>query len=93
MYKILVGCGLALGSVALTVPAGAAPIGGHCPPAVSGYIRWDVNTEPYQADNLVDAAGNNNGTVCAKPGRIVVDENGNDIQTYNFIEDRGNGSA
>ena len=31
-----------------------------------GFVVWDVETEPYQADNAVDQAGNNDGDVCAR---------------------------
>jgi hypothetical protein len=71
-------------------PATAASPGGHCPPAVSGYQIWDVNTEPYRADNGVDEKGNNNGLVCAKAEKIVLDDNGEPFQIYNFIDDTGN---
>jgi hypothetical protein len=82
---------LVIGSVALAVPAGAASTGGHCPPPNSGYIVWDVNAEPYQADNRADTfgGGNGNGIVCAKPMKVVIDENGNPFQIYNFIDDKG----
>jgi hypothetical protein len=71
-------------------PATAASSGGHCPPTVSGYQIWDVDTEPYLEDNRVDEAGNDNGFVCAKPGKIIIDENGEPFQVYNFIDDAGN---
>jgi hypothetical protein len=80
---------LVIGSLAFGGPASGASTGGHCPPPNSGYIIWDVTAEPYQADNRVDEQGNGNGTVCAKPGKIVIDENGNPFQIYNFIDDRG----
>jgi len=85
--------GICLTATALLVsasPATAASSGGHCPPAVSGYQIWDVNTQPYQADNRVDEKGNNNGFVCAKPEKIGVDASGQPLQLYNFIDDSGN---
>ena len=78
-----------IGSPAFGGPASGASTGGHCPPPNSGYIIWDVTAEPYQADNRVDEQGNGNGTVCAKPGKTVIDENGNPFQIYNSIDDRG----
>jgi hypothetical protein len=84
---------LLLAGAALLVPlspaAAAESPGGHCPPPGSGYQVWDVNTEPYGADNRVDEQGNNNGFVCAKPGKVVTDEDGQPFQLYNFIDDRG----
>jgi hypothetical protein len=70
----------------------AAPVSATvrtCPPGNSGYVLWDVNTEPYQADNAVDEHGNNDGWVCATPKKVISDENGNPFQLYNFIDNRG----
>jgi hypothetical protein len=64
-------------------PATAA--GGGCPPPASGFVRWDVTTEPYQADDASDANGN--GWVCARalPQTFVFD--GETFPIYNFIDD------
>jgi hypothetical protein len=59
-----------------------------CPPGNSGYILWDVSTEPYRADNIVDEQGNDDGFACARPGKVVTDEDGNPFQFYNFIDNR-----
>jgi hypothetical protein len=88
--KTLALCLASLALIAAASPASARSPGGHCPPAVSGYQHWDVTTEPYQVDNRLDEAGNNNGMVCALPTKITVDENGEPFQGYNFIEDAGN---
>ena len=66
----------------------ASPTGGNCPPSVSGYIVWDVSTEPYQVDNALDVNGNANGRVCAKPvdGQTFV-FGGQTYQVYNFFDD------
>jgi hypothetical protein len=86
---VICAAALVIGSMAFGGPARADSAGGHCPPPNSGFIVWDVNTEPYQADNRVDEQGNNNGIVCARPLKIIIDENGNPFQIYNFIDDRG----
>jgi hypothetical protein len=36
----------------------------------------------------VDEKGNVDGWVCAQPKKIVLDENGNPFQIYNFIDNR-----
>jgi hypothetical protein len=63
--------------------SGKSPFTG-CPPS---YQVWDISTQPYQADNLVDQKGNNDGTVCAKQ----IDDktfalNGAMFPLYNFID-------
>ena len=76
----------------LALPAApyvAATPGGHCPEGNSGFRLWPTSTEPYRVDNLVDDRGNQNGMVCAKPGDVVIDENGQPFQLYNFIDDAG----
>jgi hypothetical protein len=80
---------LIVGSLAAAGPAGASSSGGHCPPSQSGFIPWDVATEPYQADNRVDEQGNNNGMACALPLKTVVLDDGTVFQLYNFIDDAG----
>ncbi|MEP6667135.1 MAG: hypothetical protein ABJA81_11865 [Nocardioidaceae bacterium] len=32
--------------------------------------------------------GNGDGWACARPGKVVTDENGNPFQLYNFIDSR-----
>jgi hypothetical protein len=70
-------------------PAWAGVAEGHCPPPVSGYIYWDVTTEPYQADNNVDEQGNNNGVACALPTKKTFELDGVVYTIYNFIDDAG----
>lgn len=70
----------------LAAPAQAASSGNACPEGQSGFVLWDVNTEPYGVDNLVDERGNNDGLACAKPIYSVVDEEGNPFQIYNFLD-------
>jgi hypothetical protein len=72
---------LALSPVAVASPTGSS----HCPPAASGYISWNTNTEPYQADNRVDLNGN--GMVCARPSDKTFTEDGIIYTIYNFIDD------
>ena len=55
-----------------------------CPPS---YQVWDVSTQPYQADNLVDQKGNNDGTACAKQiDDKTFELNGAMFPLYNFID-------
>jgi hypothetical protein len=75
-----------LGAVAPASPSGAA--GSSCPPGNSGYVLWDVAAEPYAVDNAVDEQGNGDGWVCATPKKVVLDEDGNPFQIYNFIDNR-----
>jgi hypothetical protein len=90
MKSIVVPAVLVL-SVAASAPALAATTGGHCPPASSGFVLWDADTEPYIMDNRADTwgSGNGNGVVCAKPMQLILDENGEWFQLYNFIDDTG----
>ena len=37
-----------------------------CPGGASGFVLWDVETSPSQADNVVGAADNDIGLVCAR---------------------------
>jgi len=79
---------LLLTLLSLLFPAGTAQADrSHCPGDASGFVLWDVDTEPYQADNKVDAAGNDNGRVCARamPGTFF---DGQEYQLQNFIDDR-----
>jgi hypothetical protein len=74
-------------SLATPAQANAAADTG-CPTGNSGYMLWDVSTEPYGADNIVDEQGNGDGFACARPGKVVTDEDGNPFQLYNFIDNR-----
>lgn len=66
----------------------ASPTGGNCPPSASGFIVWDISTQPYQVDNAIDAAGNGNGQVCAKRvDSLTFVVGGQSYPVYNFIED------
>lgn len=76
------------GLVCAVAQAPASASGTSCPPGNSGYVLWDVNTEPYGADNAVDEHGNNDGWACATPKKVVTDENGDPFQLYNFIDNR-----
>jgi len=78
-----------LGALAPASPSASA--GSSCPPGNSGYVLWDVATEPYAADNAVDEHGNDDGWVCATPKKVVLDEDGNPFQLYNFIDNRVTG--
>jgi len=60
-----------------------------CPGGASGFVLWNVDAAPYQADNHVDQAGNANGWVCAKPMPNYFVSNGQEYQVQNFIDDRG----
>src|SRR4051794_11663529 len=73
-------------TVLAATPGHAA--GSSCPPGNSGYVLWDVAAQPYGADNQVDEHGNADGWVCAGPKKVVLDENGNPFQIYNFIDNR-----
>jgi|tagenome__1003787_1003787.scaffolds.fasta_scaffold20980906_2 hypothetical protein len=86
MRTILVSSVLVLG-VAASGPAAARTPGGHCPPSAT---VWDVgDTSVYAADNLTDEMGNGNGIVCALAKKLVLDENGEWFQMYQFIDDTG----
>jgi hypothetical protein len=80
-------CFLALvGVLVASGNSGATPTGGSCPVSTSGFVVWDVNTEPYQVDNAVDANGD--GIVCAKPvDSLTFVSGGQTYQVYNFIDD------
>jgi hypothetical protein len=88
MNKLITGLAAAGIICAVTASPATASAGSSCPPGGSGYVLWDVKTEPYAADNAVDEHGNADGWVCAQPKKIVLDENGNPFQIYNFIDNR-----
>jgi hypothetical protein len=88
MNKLIIGLAAAGIICAVSPSPATASAGTSCPPGNSGYILWDVNTEPYAVDNAVDARGNGDGWVCAQPKKIVLDENGDPFQIYNFIDNR-----
>ena len=75
----------------VTAQAPAAPSHRGCPPS---FTSWPVSTEPYQADNQVDAEGNGDGSVCAKPlDAKTFQVGGQTYQIYNFIDNvAGTGS-
>ena len=70
------------------IPAAASASGQSCPPGNSGYVLWDVDAQPYQADNVVDQQGNRDGWVCATPKKVTLDADGIPHQIYNFIDNR-----
>ena len=76
--------------VAICLPgsAQASPLGTACPGGSSGFVLWEVSTEPYGADDAVDERGNNDGRVCAKPIYVVTDDDGNPFQIYNFLDNK-----
>jgi hypothetical protein len=79
---------LILTALSFALPAASAQADrSPCPGGASGFVHWNIDTEPYQADNFVDAAGNDNGWVCARalPGTFF---NGQEYQLQNFIDDR-----
>ena len=84
----LITCLAATTFICVVAPATASAAGSSCPPGHSGFLLWDVNTEPYGTDNAVDEHGNADGLVCALPMKVVLDENGNPFQLYNFIDNR-----
>ena len=88
MNKMITGLAAAA-LLCLATPAQASESAGTgCPPGNSGFLLWDVSTEPYHVDNAVDEQGNNDGWACARPGEVVTDENGDPFQLYNFIDNR-----
>jgi len=88
MNKLIIGFGAAAMLCAVTPASATASAGSSCPPGNSSYVLWDVSIEPYAADNAVDEQGNNDGWVCAAPKKVVLDEDGNPFQLYNFIDNR-----
>jgi hypothetical protein len=85
--KTLVVLAAAAASFAVTPTAVASTSDGssHCPGGQSEFISWDINTEPYQADNRTDHNGN--GLVCAKPTDKTFVEGGVTYTIYIFIDD------
>lgn len=69
-----------------TMPAAlAGPPDDGC---ARGFVLWDVETEPYQADRAVDEAGNANGYVCARRlGAGLSRQYGIDLPIYLFTDD------
>ncbi len=87
MSKTITGLAAAAGLIFLASPALASqPDRTGCPGGNSGFELWDVSTEPYRVDNLVDDIGNQDGWACAKPTFVVLDENGDPFQIYNFLD-------
>ena len=88
MSKIVAGMAAAAFLVCLPGSAQASPSGMSCPDAASGFVVWNVSTEPYGVDNLVDERGNNDGWACAKPIYVVTDDGGSPFQIYNFLDNK-----
>ncbi|MBF4762342.1 hypothetical protein ISU07_04330 [Nocardioides islandensis] len=86
MRIIVPSLAVAAGLVLLAAPSHATPATGGCPTGNPRFALFDVATEPYAVDNAVDAKGNNDGWVCALPLYTVLDENGNELPYYNFID-------
>jgi hypothetical protein len=86
VFKTIISLTATAGLLCLASPAHAA--GNGCPPGHSNYVLWNVGTEPYGVDNAVDEQGNNDGWACARPGKVVIDDDGNPFQLYNFIDNR-----
>jgi hypothetical protein len=88
MSKIVISLTAAAILVSLPAQSQASPSGTSCPGRDSGFVAWDVSTEPYGVDNFVDERGNNDGRACAKPIYVVTDEEGNPFQIYNFLDNK-----
>lgn len=88
MSKIVTGAVAAAALVCLPTPVQASPFGTSCPGGNSGFVLWDVDTEPYAVDNVVDERGNNDGWACAKAIYVITDEDGNPFQIYNFLDNQ-----
>ena len=79
---------------AIEAAADRADVQGHHPvpagwPMPSAlFVLWEVSTEPYGADNVVDERGNNDGWACAKPIYVVTHDDGSPFQIYNFLDNR-----
>ena len=87
MTKIVTSVAAAAFLVCLPGSALASPSWTACPGGgSSGFVLWDVSTEPYGVDNLVDERGNNDGWACAKPLYVVTDDDGSPFQIYNFLD-------
>lgn len=85
MKRITIGT-LALGALLVTAPAATAKTMPENTCA-SGYEFWDVKTRPYQADNDVDEAGNDDGWVCARAlGEGLSKQYGTDATIYHFVD-------
>jgi hypothetical protein len=81
MVVVALVAALTAGSSASAAPSGTS----SCPASPSGYISWNTDAEPYQADNRVDLNGN--GIACAKPTNKTFIEDGVTYPIYNFIDD------
>ena len=88
MSKIVIGVAASVFAICLPGSAQASPPGTSCPGGSSGFVLWDVSTEPYGVDNLVDEGGNNDGWACAKPIYVVTDDDGSPFQIYNFLDNK-----
>lgn len=85
MRKIVVTLFAAALSVAPAQAAFADPPDDGCP---KGHEVWDVDAEPYQADNRTDAEGNGDGLVCAwaMGNHTFIDGSGQERQIYRFAD-------
>ena len=88
MSRIVISVAAAAFLVSLPGSAQASPSGTACPGGSSGFVLWEVSTEPYGVDNYVDERGNNDGWACAKPVYVVADEDGSPFQIYNFLDNK-----
>jgi hypothetical protein len=88
MSKIVTSVAAATFLICLPGSAQASPPGTACPGGSSGFVMWEVSTEPYGVDNFVDERGNNDGWACAKPLYVVTDDDGNPFQIYNFLDNK-----
>lgn len=74
---------------ALTVvPAQAALADPPSDGCARGWELWDVNAEPYRADNRTDEEGNNDGLVCARArgNQTATTPDGQEVQIYTFAD-------
>jgi hypothetical protein len=88
MTKIVASLAAAAFLICLPGSAQASPSGTACPGRSSAFVLWEVSTEPYGVDNLVDEGGNNDGWACAKPIYVVTDDDGSPFQIYNFLDNK-----
>ncbi len=85
MKKIAVTLMVTALSVLPTSAALSDPPSDGCP---RGWELWDVDAEPYQADNRTDQEGNNDGWVCARArgNQTATTPDGQEVQIYSFAD-------
>ena len=88
MSKIVTGVAAAAVLVCLPAPAQASTSGTSCPGGNSGFVMWNVNTQPYRRRQLRRRARQRRSLVCAKAIYVVTDEEGNPFQIYNFLDNK-----